>query len=494
MISKLAATIHASDERKPWNPFLWAFVSAIVAYFAVDDWLAGVGIILLWAGWHYLPRNGGPPVLALAFTYQWVQVFSGIYYCGLTGRTLVAIEQSDYRPMVMIGAGCLVAVFGGVVAGARMFSRKGSDRNDRIMEAFSLNTLAVSYVAAVLLIGIIKGVAWQVPALTQGILAIGYLRYAILFLLFRQLMWPRLQWKWIAIILAGEIILGITGFFAEFREPLILAAIAMLEHFDPRKFQYWASMAVLGTAIFLIGLAWTGIKMEYRAKFEDEAFAESQGSRAEYVEGSLSDWMGGGVENKLENLDALVDRLWVIYYPALAVSRVPEPLPHTDGEIMTGAVIHILMPRFLFPDKEVLPSDSELVRKYSGVWVAGADQGTSIAFGYAGESYIDFGVPLMFLPMLVYGILMGMAYQGFLRLIRHRELAVALVTVVFWVSLYLFERSWIKTLGISGTMMIYVGGAVFLIDRALLPYKSWLRRKLIALGSFGLIHRARSSR
>ena len=92
----------------------------------------------------------------------------------------------------------------------------------------------------------------------------------------------------------------------------------------------------------------------------------------------------------------------------------------------------------------------------------------SIAFGYAGESYVDFGPPWMFLPVFGYGFLMGLAYLWFLRTVRHQELAKALVSVVFWLSLYLFERSWSRTLGQAGTLMIYLGGAAILIDRVLL--------------------------
>jgi NhaP-type Na+/H+ and K+/H+ antiporter len=102
------------------------------------------------------------------------------------------------------------------------------------------------------------------------------------------------------------------------------------------------------------------------------------------------------------------------------------------------------------------------------VWVAGPEENTSIAFGYAAESYVDFGVPLMFLPILIYGLLMGLAFQWWLRLIRIRELAIPLVVVMFWLALYLFERSWAKTLGGAGTLMIYLGGATYLVDRLVL--------------------------
>jgi xanthosine utilization system XapX-like protein len=101
------------------------------------------------------------------------------------------------------------------------------------------------------------------------------------------------------------------------------------------------------------------------------------------------------------------------------------------------------------------------------VWVAGTDENTSIAFGYAAESYLDFGVPLMFLPSLVFGLAMGVLHATLMRQLRHRDIAIPLVTVIFWLGLYLFERSWIKTLGMTLTMTVYLGGVGYLIDQYL---------------------------
>src|SRR5258708_34113455 len=95
----------------------------------------------------------------------------------------------------------------------------------------------------------------------------------------------------------------------------------------------------------------------------------------------------------------------------MAVERVPFVLPHTDGQIMIDALTHLITPRFLYPDKADLQSDSEMVRRYSGAKVAGADENTSIAFGYAAESYVDFGLPYMFIPVLIFGFVLGLAYQ-----------------------------------------------------------------------------------
>ena len=74
---------------------------------------------------------------------------------------------------------------------------------------------------------------------------------------------------------------------------------------------------------------------------------------------------------------------------------------------MHDALVHIVTPRFLNPDKPDLISDSELVRKYAGAAVAGSESNTSIAFGNAAESYVDYGLPWMFVPIVIFGFLIG---------------------------------------------------------------------------------------
>ena len=449
----------------------------LAAWYFARDWIAGLAVLVLWAGWRYLPHEDGPPVLAMAFTFQWLQVTIGLFYFGITGRSLEAVELSDYRPMVLIGLGCLAALLLGLKLGMRLVRRPSLAAGTKEDRAFSWPVLIIAYVVSVAVTGTIQEFAWEVRSLTQAILALTYVRFAMLFMMFCRLCKPRVRWGWIGVILAAEIALGLTGYFAGFREPLMLAAVALLGAFDRRRVTHWLALGLFGIVMFVTGLMWMAVRTDYRQDFESQAFAASREARLERIVALTSQWLRQDSKIVFYDLDRFVDRMWVIYYPALAVSRVPSVMPHEHGAILWRALVHIVTPRVLFPDKAVLESDSEMVMRYSGVWAAGSEHDTSIAFGYAAESYVDFGVPLMFLPVFVFGCLMGMAYHWWLGIIRHRELAVGLVAVMFWMSLYLFERSWIKTLGLTVTMMVYLGGGTILIDRVLL----WAR----ALGREG---------
>src|SRR6266852_3945420 len=93
------------------SPVVWAFAVAAAAtgaWIIAADWIAAAGIVVLCAGWRYLRTADGPPVLAMAFTFQWAQITMGVYYHALTRRSLDTMDLSDYRPMVLIGLGCLV--------------------------------------------------------------------------------------------------------------------------------------------------------------------------------------------------------------------------------------------------------------------------------------------------------------------------------------------------------------------------------------------------
>jgi hypothetical protein len=448
----------------PGRFIVLAIVSAAAAIHSAD-WMPDAAIWLLWAAWRWTRTGDGPPVLAMALTFQWVQVTAGIWYQMLTGIRLPAIDHTDYRTMVLIGLGCLAALLAGLGLGMILI-RPGRSAPPE-PAALGWGALIAAYLTSVAMTRTIQEFAWELPALTQGILALTYIRFAVLFLIFRRLSQPRIRPGSIAVLLAGEIVLGFTGYFAGFREPMMMAAMVLTGAFDRKKINHWLVLGALGVAMLLTGVIWMGIRTEYRRDFEDQVFARSREVRLDRISALSSKWLRRSPGEMLSDVDAFVDRLWAVYYPALALDRVPAVMPHEDGEILGRAVVHVLMPRLLFPDKPPVESDSEKVRRYTGLWVAGIEENTSIAFGYAAESYVDFGVPLMLVPVFAYGALMGMAYQGLRRVIRHPELAIASVTVIFWLSLYLFERSWANMLGLSLTLLVYLGGVTIVVDRLL---------------------------
>jgi len=443
-------------------------VAGLVAGLVTGDWLGGVSIMTLMICVRLVSTGDGLFVLPIALAFHWMQGNVGLVYLGLTGRQVLAVYDSDWRPMVMIALGCCLALAIGIRLGLSV--KKAPDPSKpRPGFAFSFGLLVTVYVVTVSLEGTLSTIAPDYPSLRQIITTFDSARLGVLFLILRRLCAPPPRFGILALVVSIEIVLGITGFFAGFREPIVLAVLAVLEVFDRRSGKHWLALAVASVAICMLGVLWMGIRSDYRREYvEVDQFSGSRNARINRVEDLTSTFMRNDTESLWRTTDQLVDRMWTIYYPALALQRVPSVLPHTGGQIIGAALLHIVTPRVFFPNKGELPSDSDEVRKYSNVAVAGREVNTSIAFGYSAESYIDFGLPWMFIPVLAFGVFIGACYTIFRSLIWHRELFVAFATVSFWISVYLFERSWATMLGVTVGFMVYLGGPIVLLDRFLL--------------------------
>jgi hypothetical protein len=433
-----------------------------------NDWLFAAAIGVLWAIWRMLPEDDGPPILAIAMTYQWVQVTAGMFYSLVTGRTLLPMLSIDYRPIVTISLISVLTLAVGLYLGRKIaIGRRSPDATARPDLALTWGILLTAYATAIVAEASARKFAFQYPSLTQPILALMSIRLITLYILLRRLARPKFRIVAIGCLTVFEAVLNATGYFANFREPLILAIVAVLEVFDRRRREQVVAVAAFVVALAVCSLVWINIRAAFRQEIDSrESFNTS--ARLDRIGALASDWWRRGESNRLDDVDFLVERVWAIYYPALALKRVPNVLAHTDGNLLGAAISHVLQPRIFFPDKPELPSDSDLVRKYSGVYVAGRESNTSIAFGYVAESYVDFGVPLMFLPIAAFGVISGVIYGVFQRLIRHAEIRIPVVVVAFWLGLFLFERSWANFIGFSLTIYLYVGAAAWLLDRFLL--------------------------
>ncbi len=322
--------------------------AAIVGWIAFGDWLAGSALGVLALAWVMLPSEEGPPVLALAATMQWTSVCIGYFYSAITGRPLEATIHADYRTMVAIGLGCVLVMVLGLSLGRHLIERLRPPQGLRPAHALSFKTLLIVYAVLTASLGAIVEAAFDYGGLAQAIIALTYLRLGLIYLIFRRLV-GRGEWYYVAGLLTIEIVLGITGFYAGFREPLIMAVLAFLEFFNRRNVRHWAAIGVLASVMVLLGVIWIGVRTEYRSRYlNDQKFA-SRSTRVDAIGDSVKRWSTQSTEDLWNNIDRFVDRMWTIYYPALAVDRVPSVIPHTNGQLMLDTLRFTFEPRLLFP-------------------------------------------------------------------------------------------------------------------------------------------------
>jgi hypothetical protein len=202
-------------------------------------------------------------------------------------------------------------------------------------------------------------------------------------------------------------------------------------------------------AAMALGLAviWTAIKSDYRNYVNDGE--RTQTVNVGYVEqmqklGELTleleaDDLAFGVEN-------LFQRLSYVEFFGYTIERVPAQLQYENGAILWDAATRPFMPRILFPEKTAI-NDSDRTNLYTGLNMAGAEDGTSISLGWIAELYIDFGAWGMMLAAMLIGVLYGAIYRFLTSWSKSQGLlGFATATVVLFGAVYL-ESSITKVIG-----------------------------------------------
>jgi hypothetical protein len=436
------------------------------------DWIVLPGMVLMWLFWRVLPHDNAPPGLQFSFSYHLLQIIAGVFYTSTTGRLLTTHQAPQYHLMMILGVTCLAGIFAGFLIGDRWIASKRRPLA-RVSLDVTLMQLVGAYVLALVSNDTLMTFVDRYPAFGQAIFAISAMQMGLFFLVLRRLFRDR-RHLLILLAVAFETLRGFSGFYSSFKEPLILALIAGMETFEPKKVQHWALTTLLVAAVLSLSVVWLGIRGQIRADISGSGIVRSQTQRLEFALAEFKQWWQLEPEYKMDDVDALAERVWDIYYTALALDRVPDVLPHENGAILSAAFQHVLTPRFLNPDKPDLRSESEDVYQYAGMKVAGREQGTTIAFGYVIQSYIDFGIPWLILPPIGFGIFLGVAYRFFMTTIRHEEILIAVLAIGFWINLMPYNTAWAKMLGKLLTSFVFVGGLAIMIDHLL--YVSRVRK------------------
>ena len=166
-----------------------------------------------------------------------------------------------------------------------------------------------------------------------------------------------------------------------------------------------AIAALLGMALLWEG----GLKGEWRqAMRESEAGATIADQLSNLVSRAQASARTTDYTLATEGLSARLSS--GVGYFSLVLSNLEQGMPHASGE-QTISALQNVPPRLLFPDKRQFGSDSEIVERYAGIDVAGAEQETSIGLGFIAELYIDFGLAGALVGCLVLGAMLGASHR-----------------------------------------------------------------------------------
>lgn len=398
---------------------------------------------------HLVWREGEAQFPLFVCLYQLLQVFAPIVQAEMFDVPLTTLfGGAEFEKATWLSLAGVVAFSAGMAIPLRKWApiTRISDRRCRKdITEISIHKLliawAVLFVMEQILTGLISiasvGTAWR---------PIGALRYAAALLIFQNIFIRKTDWWILLVIVGGETLSGFLSYFSSFKTVYFLLLVAAGTYLRKDR-RLWFPATVALASVLALAFFWQSIKGEYRQflnQGEDQQVINvTLEERLEYLGSSASSLKG---ESFSDVIEGSLRRLGYINYFGYTLIQVPDNIKHTKGRLWKEAIGNIIQPRILFPDKQVF-NDSDRTNEFTGLMVADASKGTSIGIGYVGESYIDFGVPWMFIPIALFGMAVGFAYAHLARTVKPRIFGIGIGTSLLLSSVLFLESSNAKMLG-----------------------------------------------
>ena len=370
----------------------------------------------------YFWRIHEPKHLLVNLLLYWAVVAILIPYAELSSKPLIELSkygQSDIRLASWLGLIGLTFYLLGIQSMTSALQIVSLEKLNSILEKYNGRRIIIIYIIVSLLTAVLGSSIIHIPG-AQLLLSIGYMKWVLLTLLIAHTVVTNSNKTLVVFIIALEVLLSFSGFWAAFKDYILVAIGAYLMLSPKLSFKAYVMLGVVFLATLFISVVWTYSKGEYRKYLtggERSQIIVQQGQfqnifkfidivKRDFSSSNFSTSFSIGMEN-------LVYRISYVEFLALTIKQVPTYIPHQNGLLLESAFEHVLKPRILFPDKKPI-YDSELTSKYTGVQFSGADQGTSFSLGTVAESYVDFGKYYMFIPIFFFGLWIGWMYKYFI--------------------------------------------------------------------------------
>lgn len=455
-----------------------AFWLAPVMGLLFQSYLAGMAVVVLFLIAGTLWRRDEPPMLVYCLLFQWFNVMVGRLYQQVTG----VLPGGGYEDLDLATFLSLIGLLA-VALGVRTVPEILGSRWHRVYSAADETTSAYNVRRLFGAVVIVYGISWVAEVGTLGISFqfAGFLshllgfRAALLVLLFMTILQQKRGYMYGVAAALFVILPSSISMFAGWSAVFTLFLVVLLGEWKPwsriplertRNRRILVLISSLVVALFVFGTIWQGgVKMAWRAELRAGAVTAAPTEKMEILGGIVADTitdMDWG-----QGLESFFERMTGTFYFSRVLDHVPSVVPHEGGALTWRAVTHIFTPRFLFPEKPELGSTSLLVRKYTGLYVAGEESETSIGLSYMAEMYIDYGPYFMFLPLFAWGLLVGLTCMALYRLAPSRAIGGAAVVALLGQPFASFEGEFAYLLGgliqaaLIYSVLLYFAGSWF---------------------------------
>src|SRR5207248_9645894 len=217
-----ASSAVAHEKRRTYTGHLlfWGICGALAAtgFFTANGIVTSVAFLVPPILVQLLWRKGEPPVLLFGCMIQWLQATAAVFYTNHYHQTLEEAFGSNELTVatwlsivavVVLALGIRCGFFG---AGPSLQSRIESEASN-----IDIRKLFVLYIVSVPIAGLLNHVAWLAGSITQLLLGIASLKWAIIFLLCYCALHQRRGYGLLVGCLVFEFAVGAFGVFANFK-------------------------------------------------------------------------------------------------------------------------------------------------------------------------------------------------------------------------------------------------------------------------------------
>jgi hypothetical protein len=355
-----------------------------------------------------------PNVIFWGLMFQWLNVTAQLLYSTILGISMADYMRGQEYPVELFNQTILLSIIALYFYALGMFLAVRKLRVDNIYDtllSYSPKSVLRWYIIISIIIYSSRIAIWRFGGFVQYFYFAFYVKWGLFLVTFYIIhkRAPQLRLSLYATI-AFECLLGFSSFFADaFLNILIFTTFGIAALQPKLKLSGYFLLAIMGVLFFNLGVYWSASKNKYREYLKNKA-ASGSFSQSSAIS-TLADLVSEVDEVAYQDaIRALVDRVGYVQYFDATLGYVPAVVPHQGGAVYAKALKHYLVPRFLDSKKEVL-DDSKHTNEFTGLGLSGAAEQSSFSLGSVADAYIDFGEVFMFIPLFIFGYLMGSCYS-----------------------------------------------------------------------------------
>lgn len=208
---------------------IFIIISLIGGYFEQIS----VGFILLIIILKLFWKEGTPPIIVVALSFQWLSIVVGYVYLSMTNAEMIDMLWRPQYSLEYIDKAYWLSIFGLLffAIGIKLAILKLKERKTPIelLQKYDTTKIIVLYAIFTFFSGaLFSFVRYKIPGISQPINILSYLKWSLLFIMVYVSIKKNEKLLIISIILCIEVLLGFTGYFSEFKEILIMLPVVYI--------------------------------------------------------------------------------------------------------------------------------------------------------------------------------------------------------------------------------------------------------------------------